>query len=136
MSAGFLLDTNVVSEPLKPKPSDALMARLKKHENELCIASIVWHELLFGCCLLPKSKKRSVIEDYLSAIDWVIMPYDAAAADWHARERARLTQLGKAPSFVDGQIAAIAATQNLVLVTFNVRHFAPFQGLTVVDWRE
>ncbi|MFN8635054.1 MAG: hypothetical protein U0893_14455 [Chloroflexota bacterium] len=63
-----------------------------------------------------------------------ILPYDSAAADWHARERARLAAIGQTPPFVDGQIAAIAVTNGLTLVTANVADFRAFAELIVVDW--
>jgi predicted nucleic acid-binding protein len=43
--------------------------------------------------------------------------------------------IGRTPPFVDGQIAAIAVTRGLILVTNNVRDFQHFSGLVVVDWR-
>ena len=64
-----------------------------------------------------------------------ILPYDQAAAEWHAAERARLAALQYTPPFVDGQIAAIAATRGLILVTANTRDFQQFVGIIVVDWR-
>ncbi len=62
-----------------------------------------------------------------------ILPYDQAAAEWHAYEWVRLTQAGKTPSFADAQIAATAAVYNLILVTGNSADFA---GLTVENWFE
>jgi tRNA(fMet)-specific endonuclease VapC len=131
----FLLDTNVISEPLKPAPDHKVMQKLKVHELELAIPSIAWHELLVGCYRLPNSRKRSAIEKYLNEVALPIMPYDAVAAKWHAQERARLTGLGKTPSFIDGQIAAIAYTKDLMLVTFNTTDFSSFKGLNVVNWQ-
>ena len=64
-----------------------------------------------------------------------ILPYDLAAAEWHASERARLTRAGKTPPFVDGQIAAIAYVNDLELVTMNLQDFEPFVDLPVTDWR-
>jgi tRNA(fMet)-specific endonuclease VapC len=64
-----------------------------------------------------------------------ILPYDQTAAEWHAAERARLSAIGRVPPFVDGQIAAIAATRGLILVTNNVSDFQHFAGLVIVDWR-
>ncbi len=46
MTARYLLDTNVVSEPIRPKPNPGVLARLKTHEYELALAVPVWHELL------------------------------------------------------------------------------------------
>ena len=61
--------------------------------------------------------ERYLRETVLSSVQ--ILPYDEVAAEWHARERARLAAAGKAPPFVDGQIAAIAKANALVLVTGN-----------------
>jgi tRNA(fMet)-specific endonuclease VapC len=60
--------------------------------------------------------------------------YDEAAAEWHAVERARLGKAGHMPPFVDGQIAAIAAVNNLTLITQNARDFERFEGLRVEAW--
>jgi predicted nucleic acid-binding protein len=60
--------------------------------------------------------------------------YDEAAATWHARERTRLESIGRPTPFADGQIAAIASVNELVLVTANTRDFAPYKGLAIEDW--
>ena len=139
MSAKYLLDTNVLSEPLRPAPDPKILERLHTHQDQLATASIVWHELLFGCYRLPVSAKRAAIENYLfqvvaSSIE--VLPYDDLAAEWHAQERARLASAGKTPPFADGQIAAIAKTNDLILVTFNLSDYASFQGLNIEDWRK
>jgi len=133
----YLLDTNILSEPLRPSPSDALMRRLRRCQGQVATGATVWHELLFGCNRLPPSKKRTAIEKYLNAIVWPlvpILPYDASAARWHAAERARLEKIGKTPSFADGQIAAIAAANALVLVTANTEDYAGFKGIEIENW--
>ena len=61
----YLLDTNVISEPLRPAPNPKILERLRKHQDQLATASVVWHELLFGCYRLPDSERRAVIEEYL-----------------------------------------------------------------------
>lgn len=133
----YLLDTNVLSELNRSAPDPSLLAKMKEHENALATASVVWHELVFGAARLPASRQRARLEHFLVevvAATMAVLPYDAAAADWHGRERARLTRSGHSPSFVDGQIAAIAAVNGLVLVTDNVRHFERFEGLRVERW--
>ena len=137
MSARYLLDTNVLSEPLRPTPQLKVIERLRRHQDELATASIVWHELWFGCQRLPDSAKRQAIEDYLAHViapTLPILPYDERAAEWHAVERARLTRVGKTPAFADGQIAAIARTNDLILVTFNRADYSDFQDLILEDW--
>ena len=137
MSAKYLLDTNVVSEPLRLAPNAKVLARLKRHQDELAIASVVWHELWFGCQRLPVSAKRTAIERYLNEVVAVSMPifsYDQAAAEWHAAERVRLTALGKTPPFADGQIMAIAHASSLILVTLNPSDYAAFGEVKIEDW--
>ena len=137
MSLRYLLDTNIVSEPLRPNPAPATLRRLRLHEGEAAIASIVWHELQFGCSRLPKERRRAAIERYLEEVVLVSFPildYNRTAAEWHGRERARLEAAGKAPLFIDGQIAAIAGVNDLVLVTGNKAHFRGFKGLQIQSW--
>ncbi len=64
----------------------------------------------------------------------LILPYDDRAAEWHARERVRLASKGKMPPFVDGQIAAIAKVNRLVLVTRNIEDYESFSGLKTEYW--
>ncbi len=133
----FLLDTNILSEPMKTAPSARAMRKLRAHQAEIATAAPVWHEMLFGCRRLPSSRKRDAIEQYLRSVVWASVPilsYGVVAAEWHASERARLTTMGKTPAFVDGQIAAIAKTNDLILVTDNVTDFALFQELQVENW--
>jgi tRNA(fMet)-specific endonuclease VapC len=138
VSLRFLLDTNVLSEPIRPAPNRRLLARLGGGTGTLGIAAPTWHELRFGCDRLPLSRRKEQIEEYLTTVvqvEFPILPYDEAAAAWHARERARLLAKGRTPSFVDGQIAAIAHVNDLVLVTANGADFSGFVGLVIEDWR-
>ena len=138
MSLKYLLDTNVVSEPLRPAPQRGVIRRLTRHEDEIAIPSIVWHELRYGAERLPASRRREAIVQYLDDVVLATMPildYDRAAAEWHAKERARLVTRGATPPFADGQIAAIAHANDLILVTFNDADFRQFQGLRVQSWR-
>lgn len=134
MSLRYLVDTNVLSEPLRPEPDRRVLGWLETHHRELATAAPVWHELRFGCRLLPPSARRKKLERYLDEVlepSLPVLPYDARAADWHAGERARLTRAGRTPAFVDGQIAAVAAVNRLALVTLNLQHFRDFRGLEV-----
>jgi tRNA(fMet)-specific endonuclease VapC len=63
-----------------------------------------------------------------------VLPYDERAAEWHSEERARLERAGKTAPFVDGQIAAIAATCGLPLVTANPADFKQFKGISILNW--
>ena len=133
----YLLDTNIVSEPLRPRPADGIMRRLRQYDGEIAIPSPVWHELRFGCTRLPPSRRRDAVERYIETVvlqSFPVLDYDLDAADWHARERARLVAAGKTPPFVDGQIAAIACVNDLTLVTSNLDDFREFGELKVQSW--
>jgi tRNA(fMet)-specific endonuclease VapC len=137
MSVRFLLDTNVLSEPAKRDPDPGVLRQLEEHAPALATCSIVWHELLYGAARLPRSRGRTTLETYLREVvetTLPILPYDAEAAAWHGQERARLERTGRQTSFADGQIASIAAVNDLTLVTANTRDFAAFRGVRVVDW--
>lgn len=133
----FLLDTNTVSEPLRPWPIAGVIRCLKKYEGEVAISAPVWHKLCFGCSRLASSSRREAVERYIEdvvRVSFPILEYGWRAADWHARERARLAGAGRTPPFADGQIAAVAHVEGLALVTSNTSDFRDFDGLRVESW--
>jgi len=133
----YLLDTNILSEPVKPNPSTVVIEQLRRHQHESVTAAPVWFELVHGVEQLPVSHRRDRLAQYLRELDnsdLQILAYDRAAARWHALEHARLRATGQTRPFVDGQIAAIAAVRGLVLVSRNVGDFQIFAGLTVENW--
>lgn len=139
MSIYYLLDTNILSEAIRPKPNPSVLQKLQLHQQQLGTATLVIHELLFGCYRLSVSKKRVTLQAYIENVvlpNIAIFDYDLKSAQWHATERARLVGLGKTPAFVDSQIAAIVSSHNLILVTNNVSDFNNFQGLQIENWFE
>ena len=139
MTLKYLLDTNLLSEPINPNPNPAVLANLEQHQQEIATATTVWHELTYGCDRLPPSKKRQAIIRYLNEViapSLPILPYNHAAATWHGQERARLEALGQTAPFVDSQIAAIAKVNNLILVTRNLPDYERFDGILLENWFE
>jgi tRNA(fMet)-specific endonuclease VapC len=133
----YLLDSNILSEPARLKPDDNVLQQLADHDGEYATAAIVWHELVYGCELLAASKRKKQLQSYLamlSANGLMVLPYDQAAADWYAKERARLQRQGLTCAYADGEIAAIAVSQNLTLVTRNTQDFDNFQNLALENW--
>ncbi len=133
----YLLDTNVLFEAVKNNPDKSVMKKFERHQDEIATASPVWHELQFGCQRLQRSRKREIITSFLNDIvrrTMLILPYDDRAAEWHAKERARLSLKGMPPAFVDGQIAAITNVNGLILVTRNINDFKPFSRLKIENW--
>ncbi|MDB4917601.1 MAG: PilT protein domain protein [Gemmatimonadetes bacterium] len=133
----YLLDTNIVSAPIARRPDPNIVQHLEERGLECAIAAPVWHELTYGCRRLPRSRRRSALETYLNDVvhaSFPILPYDETAATWHGLERARLEALGRPAPYVDAQIAAIAHTNTLVLVTVNTKDFAAYSDLEVENW--
>lgn len=137
MSPRFLLDSNALREPLRPKPNDGFLRKFEQHRACMALASPVWHEALFGLHRMPPGRKRDAVDQYLHAVILPtvdILPYDTEAARWHAVERARLEALGTPIPFADGMIASVAARFGITVVTHNGRDFERFAGLSIVDW--
>ena len=86
MSLKYLLDTNVVSEPLKPRPSRTVLRNLTRHDREAAIATVVWHELRFGSARLPPSRRREAIERYLVDVVLASSPKIAIVEDFRCDE--------------------------------------------------
>ena len=137
MTLRYLLDTNIVSSPISKAPDPEIVSQLEANGHECAIPAPVWHELTYGCRRLPRGQRREGLEAYLQDVvqaSFPILRYDEVAAHWHGHERARLEGLGRPAPYVDGQIAAIAVANHLVLVTVNVRDFARFKGVEVENW--
>ena len=137
MSFRFLLDTNIISEINKKIPNKLVVDKMNQYQGEVVTASVVIHELLFGCLRLPReSGRRRFLEDYIEEIPvkMPVLDYDINTAKWHAQERARLSKIGKTPAFIDGQIASIAFCNDLILVTNNVADFQDFEDLIIENW--
>jgi tRNA(fMet)-specific endonuclease VapC len=100
-----LLDTNVLSEPLRERPDPAVMAQLESEEHVLHTASVVIHELSYGIHRLPSGRKQQRLNSYLQGLltsGLSVLPYDGKAALWHGEQRARLGARGLRPPFADG----------------------------------
>ena len=134
----YLLDTNILSEPVSKRPNKRLLSLLDERGSESATAAPVVHELRYGAKLLEPSRRRAHVERYIDEVVLRVYPvlaYDHAAAEWHAEERARLRKAGKTPPYFDGLIAAIAKVNRLVLVTANTKDFRAFKDLAVENWK-
>lgn len=118
-------------------PNQQVLQRFAEYDGDYVTAATVWHELVYGCELLVASKRKTQLQSYLDillASGLGILPFDQAAADWYGKERARLQRQGLMCSYADGEIAAIAVTQQLTLVTRNTQDFEYFLHLNVENW--
>ena len=133
----FLLDTSTISAAMWKVPDPGVLAKLGQHGGECAISAQVWHELQYGVGRLARGKRRAILETFLREVvhpTLPILPYDERAAEWLADKRVRLEKTGKRIPVVDGQIAAVAATNGIPVVTANLPDFALFKGLAVQNW--
>ena len=132
---GFLVDTNVVSEPMRDAPDPRVVAFLSRHD-ELWLSAIVLHEVAFGIALLPPGRRREAIEAALTAFVALyedrILPLGRTEASHAAAMRARARRSGRVLDLGDALIAGTAAAHDLAVATRNVRDFQGL-GLDVVD---
>lgn len=139
MGLGYLLDTNILSEAVKPRPNLKVIKHLEEYAGRYVTSSTVWHELLFGVQRMPDSKRKEQLSAYLDGLTLggiIVLSYDKEAAIWLAEQRTRLSQQGIAASMADGEIAAVACTNKLILATRNVKDFAIFDDLIIENWFE
>lgn len=133
----FVVDTNTFSEPMKPKPNRKALSLLTSRQFDWGTSATAWEEFTLGIRVLPASARRNELEAYRRGLlsgGLEIMPFDESAAEWMASERARLLKKGATPAYRDAQIAAVAASRELVLVTRSVEDFKDFRGLKIQNW--
>jgi tRNA(fMet)-specific endonuclease VapC len=132
----YLLDTNVVSEPAKPRPDAAVVALIAEHEAACTISAVTWHELRYGVGRLQHGRRRYALAAYVNLLPsrFPVLAYDARAADWHATLRVRDAAAGTVRQFADGQIAAIAVINSLTLITRNVADFSGIDDIALDSW--
>ena len=131
----YVLDTNVLSELVKPRPNTAISERvLSAPKGTLYASEVTRYELRFGALLHPAPEPlwARIQALVLSVPHWV--PVSASISDGAAIITAMLRRKGRPSDVVDPFIAATALEFGYTLVTHNVRHFETIDGLIVEDW--
>jgi toxin FitB len=135
---GFLVDTNVISEFVKPQPNPRVIRWLEVADPELLFASVVTlGEIRLGVEDLPLGKRRTALEEWLEQglPEWFeshLLPVTKTIADRWGRLTIEAKKKGISVTTVDGLIAATALEHNLAVVTRNVKDFAE-TGATIVN---
>lgn len=136
---GILLDTNVLSELMRPAPAVAVMDWFdRQHEAVFYASAITRAEILLGVALLPAGKRRDRLAEVAEQMfdedfSGRCLPFDEASANEYALLVADRSRRGKAISTEDAQIAAIALVHGMPLATRNGKDFAGIDGLAVVN---
>ena len=132
----IVLDTNVLSEPLKQRPDERVLAWLASLDEEAGVTAISVGELLTGVRALPSGRRRAglleAIESTLGAFAGSVLAYDEAAARQYARLQESRRGAGRPLAVEDGMIAAICVARGATLATRNTSDFAGL-GLKLVD---
>ncbi len=134
----IVLDTNVVSELLRPSPDRAVEAWVAdRPAADLYFSAVGEAELRYGVALLPAGRRRDALASAIEAIlredfDQRILPFDSAAARAYAAIAAARRAAGRTASPADCQIAAIARSRRMAVATRNVRDFDDM-GIDLLD---
>ena len=138
----IILDTNVVSEPMKPDASPAVLAWLDRQAAEtLYLTTTSMAELLLGIAILPGGKRKEGLDNALSDLMSYlfgsrILTFDQAAAKAYAPLVSRARVSGSTIAVADGQIAAIATANGFAVATRDARPFAAAGVAVMNPWLE
>lgn len=124
----IVLDTNVLSEPLRVSPDQRVLTWLSEHSRDVAITAITVAELRFGVLRLPEERRR---DELTAAVDALLrdaadrtLSFDASAADIAGRLWAKRESSGRTVTSEDTMIAAICLAGGHALATRNMRDFA------------
>jgi hypothetical protein len=125
----IVLDTNVLSEALRPNPFRRVVDWLDSEPAEAMFTTAITEaELLFGAALLPAGRRKAILEPAIVSIlaekfTSRILPFDSAAAPAFANIVAVRRSMGRPILEADARIAAIARSRGAALATRNLRDF-------------
>ena len=143
MMSGMVLDTNVLSELMRPRPDARVVAWFADRiETRFLITAITRAEIMLGIELLPPGQRKEALAEaagkmFSEEFGKLCLPFDEQAADVYAGIVAERTRSGQAISTEDAQIAAITLAHGLPLVTRNTRDFTKIVGLRTIDpWHD
>ena len=136
----IVLDTNVVSELMRPSPDTAVVTWLRQQaRGSLVTTAITVAEIRFGLARLPVGRRaielRQLADEVLGAFPAQVLPFDTAAAELYGDIAAARERDGRPVDALDAQIAAISRAHSASLATRNIRDFVG-TGVELLDpWR-
>lgn len=135
MERAILLDTNVLSELMRPYPAKSVLDWFEINRRSVFfISAVTQAEIQLGILLLPAGKRQIKLADlaakmFLEDFSGRILPFDESSANTYAEIVASRTHAGMPISTEDAQIAAIALSNHLCLATRNLKDFSGISGL-------
>ncbi len=139
MSSGFLLDTNVLSELMRPNPAKSVLDWFAQNARAgMFTSAITQAEILTGIALLPTGMRRNALAEAAEQMfeqDFAshCLDFDGAAAKHYAVLVATRCQHGLPISTEDAQIASIALVAGMTVITRNTKDFDRIAGLNVLN---
>lgn len=134
----IILDTNVLSELMRPAPDPGVIAWTdQQSQSALFTTTVTQGELLYGVAILPAGERKRALEDAVRLVlathfHTRLLSFDHNAAEAYARIAASRRRDGNPVSQFDAMIAAIAASRGAALATRNVKDFAGC-GIDVIN---
>ncbi len=133
----YLLDTNMVSEVMRPVPEASVLSWLAQFENECFLCAVTVGEIERGIALLPSGRKKSrlqeAFQDFLQATEDRILSFDVVVARRWASLTGNAQRKGQTLPVLDSMIEATALHWDLTLVTRNVSDFV--EARTLNPWK-
>ncbi len=134
----IVLDTNVLSEPLRARPDPAVLAWLADVSEDVALTAISIGETLTGVRLLPEGRRREgliiAIDRTLTTFAEQVLPYDESAARIYAMLQESRRAAGHPLSVEDGMIAAICRDRGASLATRNLKDFRGLGVALINPW--
>ena len=136
----FLVDTNVLSEPVKERPNSGVLAWLSQaNEDQVFVSVVTITELRYGVERLAIGKRRERLDgwlrkDLISRFEGRILPVDLRIADACGALMTRSESMGRPIEARDAFIAATAEVHGLTLVTRNTSDFQPTLKAIMSPW--
>ncbi len=138
----YLLDSNIISEIIKPEPDFNVISKIAEHNSDCAICTPVWQEILYGLYRMPEGMNKKYLDNFINDDvheNFKIKIFTEKAAAIQAELRFKFEKKGAPTQKDDSMIAAIALANHMVLVTRNIKHFTAIQEvseLQVENWFE
>ncbi|MGA9390409.1 MAG: type II toxin-antitoxin system VapC family toxin [Candidatus Sulfotelmatobacter sp.] len=135
----IVLDSNVLSELMRPKPEARVIAWLDRQpQTSIWTTAVTVFEIRFGLQMMPNGRRRAVythgFEALLDEIDHRIAPFDTEAAEQASTLMASRKIQGRPRELRDTMIAGIVLSRHATLATRNASHFDDVSALMVDPW--
>ncbi|MCY4256680.1 MAG: type II toxin-antitoxin system VapC family toxin [bacterium] len=136
----IVLDTNVVSELMRPQPNSTVATWISNRSAAtLFLSSVTEAELLYGVAIMPAGQRKDALKTGIKQMlreDFAgrVLPFDSDAARAYASIAASCRTLGRSISQSDAQIAAIARSRGMAVATRNIRHFEQMAVELIDPW--